>query len=274
MRFSKGHGTGNDFVILPDPDGELELTPELVTALCDRRRGIGGDGVLRVVRTAAGGLARDSDAEWFMDYRNSDGSVAEMCGNGVRVYARYLIREGWAQPGAFALATRAGDRMVSIPHDSAVSGDIAVEMGPPVVDGSATAKITVGERAYAGDVISMGNPHVVVAVDNLDEAGPLREPPGLDDERLPTGANVEFVVREGPYHLSMRVHERGSGETLSCGTGACAAVVAVSGEPGDPWLVDVPGGRLTVTWRPDTVVLAGPAVLVADGELHLDQLLG
>ena len=272
MRFSKGHGTGNDFVILPDPDGRLELTPELVTALCDRRRGIGGDGVLRVVRTAAAGLARGSDAEWFMDYRNSDGSIAEMCGNGVRVYARYLIREGWAQPGVFALATRAGDRIVTVPDDG---GDIAVEMGPPVVDDSGAAKITVGGRTYAGDVISMGNPHVVVAVDSLDEAGPLHEAPGLDDERLPTGANVEFVVREAPYHLSMRVHERGSGETLSCGTGACAAVVATSGAPGDdPWLVDVPGGRLTVTWREDTVVLAGPAVLIADGELHLDQLLG
>jgi diaminopimelate epimerase len=271
VRFSKGHGTGNDFVILPDPDGQLVLTHELVAAVCDRRRGIGGDGVLRVVRTAAAGLARGSDAEWFMDYRNADGSIAEMCGNGVRVYARYLIREGWARPGVFALATRAGDRIVTVPDDA--TGDIAVEMGPPVVDQSGAAKVTVAGRTYAGDVISMGNPHVVVAVDSLNEAGPLRDAPGLDDERLPTGANVEFVVREGPYHLSMRVHERGSGETLSCGTGACAAVVAASGTPGNPWVVDVPGGRLTVTWRPDTVVLAGPAVLVADGELHLDELL-
>src|SRR4051812_49304600 len=115
VRFSKGHGTGNDFVILPDPDGRLELTPELVAAVCDRRRGVGGDGVLRVVRTAAAGLARESDAEWFMDYRNADGSIAEMCGNGVRVYARYLIREGWARPGVLALATRAGDRIVTVP---------------------------------------------------------------------------------------------------------------------------------------------------------------
>lgn len=107
MRFVKGHGTENDFVILPDPDGALDLTGPMVAALCDRRAGIGGDGVLRVVRTkAVAGLP--GDAEWFMDYRNVDGSIAEMCGNGARVFARYLVDSGLAAPGEFDIATRGG----------------------------------------------------------------------------------------------------------------------------------------------------------------------
>src|SRR4051812_8924857 len=114
LRYVKGHGTANDFVVLPDPDGDLDLTPGLVRALCDRRRGLGADGVLRVVRAdvARGDLAAaatdDPEARWFMDYRNADGSVAEMCGNGIRVFARYLVEAGFAQPGSLRIVTRDG----------------------------------------------------------------------------------------------------------------------------------------------------------------------
>src|SRR3954454_12627280 len=121
MRFVKGHGTENDFVIVPDPDGSLDLTPSLVAALCDRRAGIGADGVLRVVRSKA--LGRDDlGAEWFMDYRNADGSIAEMCGNGTRVFARYLVDAGLVVPGDLPVATRAGVRAVRL----GATGDVTV----------------------------------------------------------------------------------------------------------------------------------------------------
>lgn len=264
ISFVKGHGTENDFVLLPDVDGRLQLTPELVARICDRRAGIGADGVLRVVRDTSG------LADWFMDYRNADGSVAEMCGNGVRVFARYLVRAGLAEPGEFPLATRSGVRHVRL----GAAGDVTVDMGVarvPAPDKIDEIKVTVGDRSWPGVAVDMGNPHAVVLVDDLAHAGPLREPP-LVDPAFPEGVNVEFVTRLGDGHLSMRVYERGVGETRSCGTGACAAMLvsarrAQSSAP-TSYVVDVPGGRLTVTHRKDDhVELTGPAVLVAAGEL-------
>ena len=253
MRFLKGHGTENDFVLLPDPDGSLVLTSALVQRLCDRRAGIGADGVLRVVPTAKEPDAADyvGEAAWFMDYRNADGSVAEMCGNGVRVYARYLVTEGLADEGELRLATRGGIK------DVVVSGEnITVDMGQALVGEALTVD---GLPATAVD---MGNPHAVVHVASVEALGTLH-PERLD-------LNVEYVEDVGPGHLRMRVHERGVGETRSCGTGACAAVVATvlrTSEPrGSAYTVDVPGGRLVVTWQEDGhVLLTGPAVLVAEG---------
>ncbi|GAC1327426.1 MAG: diaminopimelate epimerase [Mycobacteriales bacterium] len=276
MRFVKGHGTENDFVLLPDPDGELCLGGELVRAVCDRRAGIGADGVLRVVLTAAvpafAHLA--GQARWFMDYRNADGSLAEMCGNGVRVYARYLVDAGYATAGEMALATRGGVRTVWVPAD----GDVTVDMGAPVVSEGPDVTVTAGGRSWAGTAVSMGNPHVVVAVADRVEAGellvaPVVEPAGA----FPDGTNVEFVDAYAERALRMRVHERGVGETRSCGTGACAAAVAVAGwrQASRPaaYDVDVPGGRLHVEWTAaDAVRLTGPAVLVGQGELRADWL--
>lgn len=242
MRFLKGHGTENDFVLLPDPDDELDLTPELVRALCDRRAGIGADGVLRVVVV---------DGQWFMDYRNADGSIAEMCGNGVRVYARYLVESGLAPAGHLLLATRGGVKKVYVDDEQ-----VLVDMGAAIV-GEA-----VDIDGTPATFVDMGNPHAVVHVASVDDLGVLS--PTRKD------LNVEYVQDVGPTHLRMRVHERGVGETRSCGTGACAAVVAEvlrKGTPrGDAYTVDVPGGRLVVTWREDGhVTLAGPAVIVAEG---------
>jgi diaminopimelate epimerase len=260
LRYVKGHGTENDFVVLPDPEGRLALTDDVVRRICDRRAGIGADGILRVVPTALV-LGVDDDAEWFMDYRNADGSIAEMCGNGVRVYARYLVEAGLAKPGHLRLATRGGVREVDVDR----TGDIAVGMGPAVV----------GEPPDIDGVLAtfvdMGNPHAVVHVPSVDALGVLN--PTRKD------LNVEYVEDVGPAHIRMRVHERGVGETRSCGTGACAAVVAtalrLSVPRGTPFLVDVPGGRLTVSWLEDgTVLLSGPAVLVASGELRDDWLEG
>jgi diaminopimelate epimerase len=252
VRFLKGHGTENDFVLLPDLDGRLALTDAAVRRICDRRAGLGADGILRVVPTALVPEA-DGDAEWFMDYRNADGSIAEMCGNGVRVYARFLVSEGLVPPGRLRLATRGGVRVVDVP----ASGDVTVDMGQAVVGEP------VDIDGMAATSVDMGNPHAVVPVPSVDALGELHP--------ARTDLNVEYVEDVGPGHIRMRVHERGVGETRSCGTGACAAVVATAlrlGSPrGVPVSVDVPGGRLSVTWQEDgSVLLSGPAVLVASGE--------
>ena len=261
--FSKGHGTQNDFVVLPDPDGALDLTPERVAALCDRRRGLGADGVLRVVRSAALGV---DGPEWFMDYRNADGSIAEMCGNGVRVFARYLQHAGWFRAGELPLGTRAGVKVVTLEGDR-----VAVEMGRALVGPESVA--TVGGREFPGVAVDVGNPHLACVTDT-DLAGlDLTVPPGRDEALFPDGANVEFVgPARGDEPVAMRVHERGVGETRSCGTGTVAAVVAslrAAGRAEGRLPVDTPGGRLEVTVREGgaSTVLHGPAVLVAHGEL-------
>jgi diaminopimelate epimerase len=266
VRFVKGHGTENDFVLLPDPDGEQLLDAALVRALCDRHAGIGADGVIRVVRSAAcddpAAVAARRHAEWFMDYRNADGSVAEMCGNGVRVLARYLTEhEGATAP--LLVGTRAGLRRLEVDD-----GLVTVDLGPPAVLG--TTRVSANGRTWTATRVSMGNPHAVAFVEALTDPGPLLDPPGHDEQSYPGGVNVEFVVRRGERHVAMRVHERGSGETRSCGTGACAAAVAtavVDGSgPGSSYRVDVPGGSVRVTWTTDdAVLLTGPAVLVAEG---------
>jgi diaminopimelate epimerase len=269
MQFAKGHGTENDFVILPDPGGQRELTAALTARLCDRRAGIGADGVLRVVRTSAGPAPdQAAGAEWFMDYRNADGSIAEMCGNGIRVFARYLLEHGLAAGPSFAVATRSGARQVRAEPD----GRITVEMGPVSVLGP--GRTVIGGAVRDGLRISVGNPHLACLVDDTLDKFDLTTPPGLDPADFPAGGNVELVRLAGPAALSMRVHERGSGETRSCGTGAVAAAAAAAWAtssatktvPGQ-WHVTVPGGTLTVTLDTRTSWLTGPAVIVAEGEL-------
>jgi diaminopimelate epimerase len=254
--FLKGHGTENDFVVLPDADGTVhgDLPADRVRALCDRRAGIGGDGVLRAVRR---------DGGWFMDYRNSDGSLSEMCGNGIRVFARYLHeREG--EPFPMKIQTRDGIKVLDRTGDH-----YTADMGSPEVFGM--TDVTVLGRTWPARHVSMGNPHAVAFVDNLAQVGALDDEPEHDDAIYPDGVNVEFVVRRGEHHVAMRVHERGSGETRSCGTGACAVMVASAladgNGPGSTYVVDVPGGRLEVTWTEDgRTLLTGPAVLVAEGD--------
>ena len=294
--FVKGHGTHNDFVVLPDLDGAIhdDLGPELVRALCDRRGGIGGDGVLRVLR---GDFA--DGAGWFMDYRNADGSAAQMCGNGVRVFARYLAAAGLVDVAALAgplpIDTRGGVKLVTFCDD----GEFSVDMGVVAVGG--LVDVSVGGRWHAARSVDLGNPHAVAFVDSLDEAGGLATSPFYCAEEFPDGVNIEFVVPQGEAALAMRVFERGVGETMSCGTGACAAVVAArydgvgqggaavgaamaeggghmsgvssatsgrSGCEGGPatYRVRVPGGVLTASVdERGHIHLKGPAVLVAEG---------
>ena len=282
VRFTKGHGTRNDFVLLDDRDGEFTLTATTAAALADRRSGIGGDGVIRVAPTATAGDASVRDladaAPWFMDYRNADGSIAQMCGNGVRVFATYLRREGLAPAEGFPVATRDG-----IKHVRFVGDQVVVDMGQwrvldeaEAADGMDALVHVPGHQPFSALRLDLGNPHTVVALppsvdlDELDlSAAPLVKP------HPASGTNVEFVQPLGPGHIRMRVHERGVGETQSCGTGVCAAALATHIWAGDldmdaPWIVDVPGGRLTVRLLPGRrVELSGPAVLVADGTVDL-----
>ena len=290
MRFAKGHGTENDFVILVDPADDQGLSPDLATRLCDRRAGIGGDGVLRVVRTEAiagapgpgpaghaneaappngraAGVQAGPAPEWFMDYRNHDGSTAEMCGNGIRVFARYLVEHGLAAGPAFTVATRGGIRRVSFGED----GNITVDMGGVMVLGPGRAMLGgSGGQACDGLRISVGNPHLACLVDAPLASFDLAATPQLDPAQFPQGGNVELVRVTGPGLVQMRVHERGSGETRSCGTGAVAAAAAAAAAAGQDrgrWQVSVPGGRLTVVLEPGAGWLSGPAVIVAEGEL-------
>ena len=295
LKFSKGHGTGNDFILLADPNGTLDVTAEQVAALCDRHRGIGGDGLIRAVpsRLLAEGrelLAHTPDAAWFMDYRNGDGSLSEMCGNGVRVFVHFLVTEGLLELPAgesLTIGTRAGAKRVV-----RTAAGYAVDMGPWefIFPGEATGRAMDSLVSAAGlDVarpalsVSMGNPHTVVALAELAEleATELFTAPHVDPAP-PLGTNVEFVVpseplvHEGVGTITMRVHERGVGETQSCGTGACAAAVAIrhwagQGAP-DVWNVHVPGGVVGVKFflgaeGHEHVELSGPAVIVASGML-------
>ena len=264
--FLKGHGTENDFVLLPDHDGTIhgDLTEDelagRVRRLCDRRAGVGADGVLRVVH----------EGRWFMDYRNSDGSLSEMCGNGIRVFVRYLVDEGLADPGSpIDVGTRDGIKTLLLEGDQ-----ITVDLGKAQL--LPETKVSVGPMTWPATHVDMGNPHAVAFVDDEETlAGlDLTHPPEHDEAVYARGVNVEFVARRGERHVGMRVHERGSGETRSCGTGAGAVLVATATADAAPrpatYRVDVPGGTLTLTWTADDhVLLTGPAVIVARGTTSL-----
>ena len=288
LHFTKGHGTGNDFVLFADPDGQIELDADALAGIADRHFGVGADGVIRAVRSAqlaagADALAEDPAAEWFMDYHNADGSEAEMCGNGIRVFGSFLIENGLidlAVGESIAIGTRGGVRDLTRTADG-----FEVDLGAFVVlESEATVAATNLEVARPGLPVGVGNPHVVVALadDSELDALDLSNAPTVSPAP-PEGANVEFVVPREPLvvdgvgRIRMRVHERGSGETLSCGTGAAAAALAIRHWAGvsapDVWRVEVPGGvvgvRVLATGDGDHVALSGPAELVFSGDLTI-----
>jgi diaminopimelate epimerase len=284
MLFAKGHGTQNDFVVLPDVGAELSLTADAVAALCDRRRGLGADGVLRVTTAGAALTAGVFDRlpegvsadDWYMDYRNADGSLAQMCGNGVRVFAHYLRASGLESRTEFVVGSLAGPRPVTVHSVDATNADVTVDMGKASTLGSGgTAhEATVGGRRFAGLAVDVGNPHLacvdptltVEALAALDVAAPV----SFDHARFPEGVNVEIVTAPADGAVSMRVHERGVGETRSCGTGTVAAAVAAlagAGADSGTLTVRVPGGDVVVTVTEATSFLRGPSVLVAHGEV-------
>ena len=274
MKFAKYQGTGNDFVMVSDPAGSLELTPELVRGLCDRRFGVGADGVIR--------LAPTDDADVFMDYVNSDGSVSEMCGNGIRCLALFARAEEWTDATEITVATRAGPKRVIVLD----GGRVRVDMGPPIFEPERVpvawsgrdalhAKVEVEGEVHEPAVLSMGNPHAVLFVDDPAEApvtslGPLLETHAL----FPNKTNVEFATVESPQRVRMRVWERGSRETMGCGTGAAAVAVAARLLHAAEAAVTValPGGDLEVEWAGSRdavapVLMTGPAIEVFRGEI-------
>ena len=269
LNFAKGHGTLNDFVLVLDADDHHPLDAETVRWLCDRRAGIGGDGLLRAVKAASVPEWDGDPALWFMDYRNADGSIAEMCGNGLRVFVRHLLELGLVAPGAVQIATRAGLRTAWPQPD----GRITVDVGRATVVDQPTWVEIAGRRCRA-ITVDVGNPHaVVVLADQLALAGlDLSRQPGFDSQVYPSGTNIEFVVPRSDHDLQMRVHERGVGETMSCGTGvvaAAAAHLAGLGQPTGTVHVSVPGGDLNVEQTQERAYLTGPAVVVAHGSVVL-----
>ena len=262
LKFIKGHGTGNDFVLIPDHDDQLDLTPDQVAAICNRSFGIGADGLIRIVKKAG---------QWFMDYRNADGSHAEICGNGTRVMARYLLSKKLVTESNFTIGTRAGDVQVSLDENDLIS----VILGP-VIDEKEVLTVQIQGFQFQGELWSAPNPHVISIVEDLSQLGNMLEPPVFAPaDKLTNGANFEFVQLVSEHKVSMRVYERGVGETLSCGSGACAVAKYMQAY----WNTDaaitvvVPGGELIIESLPQQMVrLTGPAVLVAEGELDFEAL--
>lgn len=287
IRFTKGHGTGNDFILIQDPAGQMALTEAEIRKLCDRHFGIGADGLIFAVRTENSKevqhlLEQEPGAEWFMDYRNSDGSKAEMCGNGIRVFARYLLSNSLAElsdGSTLPIATRNGIKDVT-----ATASGFAVDLGRwNITETEYLVRVGGLPVARPGLALNLGNPHIVVALADQEELRSLdlTKAPVLDPE-APNGANVEFVVLDDPLIkngvalLTMRVHERGVGETLSCGTGVAAAALAIrhwAGNGQNFWKVRVPGGdvavRIFATEEGEHVGISGAAELVFTGSVEL-----
>jgi len=263
IKATYGHGTHNDFVLVFDENDEIRLTPDQIKRICDRKNGVGSDGLIKIVK---------KDGAWFMDYANADGSVAEMCGNGIRVMARYLTDRGHQPSGIYAINTRDGRKFLSVPE----AGDISVNMGQvSVVPGEIS--VLANSNNFLGLNINMGNPHAVVFVDDLDLVGDLRQAPTVAPaDEYPEGVNTEFVKFLEGNKIQMRVHERGVGETQSCGTGTCAVALAATIKKGKSlpikWEINPPGGRLIVEIDSHSnATLTGPAELVK--EVELDKYL-
>lgn len=280
MRFAKYQGIGNDFVMLADPSDRLELGSRMVRALCDRRFGIGADGVIRVASSTEGG-------DFFMDYVNSDGSVGEMCGNGIRCLAVFARAEGLTDKDELRIETRAGLKVVTMTGD----GRVRVDMGPPIFDPASIgvdhrgtdalhAKVELNEQVIEAACVSMGNPHAVLFHDDPQAAPVTTLGPAIEKHAMfPRGTNVEFMRVDSSDHVTMRVWERGAGETLACGTGACAvAVVARQLGGADPKMtVSLAGGDLEIEWQGSLdveapVFMTGPAIAVFEGEIDLDEV--
>lgn len=267
--FIKGHGAGNDFVVLDATSGGLNPGEKIVEVLCDRRKGIGGDGVLRI---APASEFEVTDAKYFMDYRNADGSLGQTCGNGLRVTARFLVENGYEQPGSFQIGTRAGTVTANVSAQDSNFENIAINMGKfnPIND---ELTVTTETGSWQASGISTPNPHAVTIVGSIWDAGSLGDYPSVNPETtFPEGVNVEFVEPKSPTHIAMRTHERGVGETLACGSGSCAAAqvwATKNGlEPGWSVQVDLLGGTVYVDQtRAGELILRGPAEFVATGTI-------
>ena len=275
LPFRKLHGTANDFVYV-DARGGLPVDPaELAPRICDRHRGVGADGLIL--------LLDSTRADCRMRIFNADGSTAEMCGNGIRGFAKYVLDHGLVRADPLRVETDAGVKTVSVQRNGNTVASITVDMGPPEWDGRRIPvdadglvlehPLAVNGRNWTVSCVSMGNPHCVVFVDDprtLDLAaiGPAFERHAF----FPRRVNTEFIGVDSKERVRMRVWERGAGETLACGTGACAATVvaARTGRTGRHVTVALPGGELEIEWRDDDhVYMTGDAVEVFAGEIEV-----
>lgn len=274
LHFTKMQGLGNDFVVIDALRQRLALTSEQIRFLADRHFGIGCDQVLLVEEPRL-----DRTAFHYRIF-NADGTEVEQCGNGARCFARYVREEGLTQADQIQVGTAAGAIVLHLQPD----GQVSVDMGVPRFD-PADIPLAVRNRAPAYDLgagcealrigaVSMGNPHAVVSVGSVDAAPVAELGPRIERESLfPRGANVGFMERQASHRIRLRVWERGVGETLACGTGACAAAVVgrLWGELDDAVQVQLPGGTLVVEWggEGESVIMTGPATRVFDGEIDL-----
>jgi diaminopimelate epimerase len=290
LQFAKWHGTGNDFVMVEDWEGALDLPPDLVAALCDRHFGVGADGLIRVAspEVAARQGLDAAGAHVFMDYRNADGSVAEMCGNGVRCLARLAFERGLVTDTELVVATRGGPKRVWLDVAGGRVRSVRVDMGPPAfrlgeipMVGPADATFLAepfehGGVSYKASAVSMGNPHLVLFVErDPDQVDVGRIGAAIEhDPRFPNRTNVEFVAPAADG-IKLRVWERGVGETMACGTGACASLVAaaLAGLAPRTASIHFPGGTLVGEWTDETVFLSGRAERSFEGTLDTEALL-
>lgn len=266
LPFVKMHGLGNDFVFLDGLESDLDLTPQQVIALCHRRTGIGADGTVTVRRCA--------EADYWMDYRNSDGTVAEMCGNALRCLARFVIAAGYESRPTFTIRTGAGVKTVTVAANGATS-EITVNMGAPVLErraipmlGPEAAQVVDEPLQVAGrevriTAVQTGNPHAIefvedVAATPVEVWGPAME----THAAFPNKVNAEFAQVVDAENIRLRVWERGCGETLACGSGAVATAVAgVLTKRTNPSVkVHLALGALRIDWEPSgDVLMTGPA---------------
>ncbi len=266
MKFLKAHATENDFVVIIDVDDTLDVTPEQVAFLCDRRAGVGGDGLLRVVRRAGA-----KNGIWFMDYRNADGTVAEMCGNGIRAFAHVLVAEGLEKADEFDVDTRAGVKHIRVISADSVDAVVSVGMGGVEVTGVSTA--SMGDQQFAGIGVDVGNPHLACVIPGMTPSELTAMPfqaPKFDTQFFPEGVNVEVLTELTDGAVHMRVWERGVGETRSCGTGTVAAAQAALADAGienGSVVVNVPGGSIEVVLEDGEAKMTGPSNIVFRGEL-------
>ena len=272
--YRKGHGTGNEFILVNGLDGYFadpeSVTPKIAQNICNREHGLGADGILRVAKASEFDI---DDAQYFMDYTNADGSKSATCGNGLRVFARYLVEAGLENRGQFTIGTRAGTVTVAISETDTDFTNIAVTMGR-VSLGPMDVTVHTETGSWPAVGIAGMNNHAISVVDDISDAGALDEiPTALPAGTYPDGVNFEFIQTKSPTHIAMRTHERGVGETLSCGSGSCAAayVHATSNHLNDPWTVqvDVLGGTVYVDSDTDGILtLRGPAVFVSEGTIE------
>lgn len=279
LQFTKMQGLGNDYIYINDSDNQLKNLDELARQLSCRHFGVGSDGLIVVKPSRR--------ADFFMEMYNADGSQGKMCGNGIRCFCKYIYDQGLTQQNCLMIETLSGIKEVQLLfEDDTVIGAV-VDMGKPIfdlkeipIDDSKVQWIQhafkVGDSMYEVSAVSMGNPHLVVYEDeidsvNLQSLGPLFE----KHEQFPEGINTEFIEVVSEHTIKMRVWERGSGETLACGTGACAAAVVskVLKKVQMPVTVQLRGGELRVDWNEDTqhVMMTGPAVTVFSGEIALSN---